>query len=46
MGDSPEAIPTRLTRGELADVVIINGGIADELENKGVLRAQYGSLVR
>jgi molybdate transport system substrate-binding protein len=39
MGDSPEAIPTRLTRGELADVVIINGGIAGELENKGLLRA-------
>ena len=39
MGDSPEAIPTRLARGELADVVIVNGGIADELENKGLLRA-------
>jgi len=39
MGDSPEAIPTRLARGELADVVIINGGIADELGNKGLLRA-------
>jgi len=39
MGDSPEAIPTRLARGELADVVIVNGGIADELENKELLRA-------
>ena len=39
MGDSPEAIPTRLARGELADVVIVNGGIADELGNKGLLRA-------
>src|SRR5215468_7188890 len=26
MGDSPEAIPTRLTRGEAADVVILDGG--------------------
>lgn len=39
MGDSPEAIPTRLARGELADAVIVNGGIADELENKGLVRA-------
>jgi len=39
MGDSPEAIPTRLARGELSDVVIVNGGIADELGNKGLLRA-------
>ncbi len=39
MGESSEAIPTRLARGELADIVIINGGIADELSNKGLLRA-------
>src|SRR5215470_16094590 len=39
MGDSPDAIPTRLARGELSDVVIVNGGIADELGNKGLLRA-------
>src|SRR6202008_776225 len=39
MGDSPEAIPTRLARGELSDVVIVNGGIADELGSKGFLRA-------
>ena len=39
MGDSPEAIPARLARGEHADVVIINGGIADELGNQGLLRA-------
>ena len=31
MGDSPEAIPTRLARGEDADVVILDGGAADEL---------------
>jgi molybdate transport system substrate-binding protein len=39
MGDSPEAIPTRLARGELADVVILDGGIAEELGNKGLVRA-------
>ena len=31
MGDSPEALPTRLMRGETADVVILDGGAADEL---------------
>ena len=31
MGDSPEAIPTRLARGEAADVVILDGGAADKL---------------
>src|SRR5437879_4360614 len=39
MGDSPEAIPTRLARGEMADVVILDGAPADELERKGVVRA-------
>ena len=39
MGDSPEAIPTRLARGETADVVILDGAAADELERKGVVRA-------
>ena len=39
MGDSPEAIPTRLARGEMADVVILDGGAADELAQKGVVRA-------
>ena len=29
MGDSPEAIPTRLARGEAADVVIMDGHGAD-----------------
>jgi molybdate transport system substrate-binding protein len=32
---SPEAIPARLTRGEPADVVILDGGAADEL---GIVR--------
>ena len=35
MGDSPEAIPTRLARGEAADVVILDGGAADELAKRG-----------
>ena len=39
MGDSPESIPTRLTRGEAADVVILDGGAADELIKRGLVRA-------
>jgi molybdate transport system substrate-binding protein len=39
MGDSPEAIPARLTRGEAADVVILDGGAADELAKRGLVRA-------
>jgi hypothetical protein len=39
MGDSPEAIPTRLARGEVADVVILDGGAADELGRRGLVRA-------
>jgi molybdate transport system substrate-binding protein len=39
MGDSPEAIPTRLARGEVADVVILDGGAADELGKRGLVRA-------
>ena len=55
MGDSPEAIPTRLARGEMADVVILDGGAADELAKRGVVRAgskvvlalsQIGMVVR
>ena len=55
MGDSPEAIPTRLARGEAADVVILDGGIADDLGKRGLLRAgskvelarsQIGMVVR
>jgi molybdate transport system substrate-binding protein len=38
MGDSPEAIPTRLARGEMADVVILDGNVADELANRGLVR--------
>jgi len=38
MGDSPEAIPTRLARGEVADVVIMDGDATDELGKRGLLR--------
>jgi molybdate transport system substrate-binding protein len=55
MGDSPEAIPTRLARGEAADVVILDGAMADELAQRGLVRAdskvifarsQVGMVVR
>jgi len=55
MGDSPEAIPTRLTRGETADLVILDGGAADKLGKQGLVRAdskinlarsQIGMVVR
>ena len=39
MGDSPEAIPARLLRGESADVVILDGGAADELGKRGLVQA-------
>jgi molybdate transport system substrate-binding protein len=39
MGDSPEAIPARLARGEAADVVILDGGAADELGRRDLVRA-------
>jgi len=39
MGDSPESIPTRLARGEAADLVILDGSAADALGSKGLLRA-------
>ncbi|MGZ5676426.1 MAG: substrate-binding domain-containing protein [Usitatibacter sp.] len=55
MGDSPEAIPARLARGEAADVVILDGAAADELGRRGLVRAdskvelarsQIGMVVR
>jgi molybdate transport system substrate-binding protein len=55
MGDSPEAIPARLARGEVADVVIMDGAAADELGARGLVRpdskvelalSQIGMVVR
>jgi molybdate transport system substrate-binding protein len=55
LGDSPEAIPTRLSRGEAADVVILDSGSADELAKRGLVqagtkillaRSQVGMMVR
>lgn len=40
MGDSPESIPTRLSRGEAADVVILDGAAADELGKRGLVRPE------
>ncbi len=45
LGDSPEAIPTRLARGETADVVILDGGSADDLAKRGVVRASSKVLL-
>ena len=39
MGDSPESIPTRLGRGEKADVVILDGKAAEALAARGLVRA-------
>ena len=45
MGDSPEAIPARLARGEAADVVILDGGAADELGKRGLVRADSKTVL-
>jgi molybdate transport system substrate-binding protein len=39
MGDSSEAIPARLARGESADVVILDAAAADELAKRGLVHA-------
>ena len=39
LGDSPEAIPNRLKRGEPADVIIGIGASLDELSQQGLVRA-------
>jgi molybdate transport system substrate-binding protein len=55
MGDSPEAIPARMKRGERVDVVIMVGAAIDELARQGLVRAgskvdparsQIGMVVR
>lgn len=40
VGDSPEAIPTRLARGEEADVVIMDGVGVDALNQRGLSRPE------
>jgi molybdate transport system substrate-binding protein len=40
MGDSPEAIPARLARGEIADVVILDAEAADALGRQGLVRPE------
>jgi len=40
LGDSPEAIPARLMRGEPADVVILDGAMADELAKRGLVKGE------
>jgi molybdate transport system substrate-binding protein len=44
-GDSPEAIPARLARGEAADVVILEGGSAEELGRNGFVRADSRTVL-
>jgi molybdate transport system substrate-binding protein len=39
MGDSPEAIPARLARGEAADIVILDGAAADKLGRRELVLA-------
>jgi molybdate transport system substrate-binding protein len=39
IGDSPEAIPTRLLNGQVADVVILDGEAAENLAKKGFVKA-------
>lgn len=55
LGDSPEAIPNRLKRGQFADVVIVTGASIDELSRQGLVRensridlarSQIGMVVR
>src|SRR3954462_13652321 len=53
MGDSPEAIPARLARGEPADVVIMDGESAERLTGQGIVttkvvlaRSLVGMVVR
>jgi molybdate transport system substrate-binding protein len=40
VGDSPEAIPTRLAKGEPADVVILDDSAANDLAKRGLVRAE------
>ena len=55
IGDSPEAIPTRLSKGQQADVVILDGESAESLGKRGLIKldsitvlaqSQIGSAVK
>jgi molybdate transport system substrate-binding protein len=55
LGDSPEAIPTRIKRGEPTDVVIMVGASIDDLSRQGLVsasskvnlaRSEIGMVVR
>ena len=39
IGDSPEAIPTRLTAGQQADMVILDGEAAENLAKRGLVKS-------
>ncbi|HXF77927.1 MAG TPA: substrate-binding domain-containing protein [Usitatibacter sp.] len=45
LGDSPEAIPARLARGEPADVAILDGSMADELAGRGLVDANTKTVL-
>src|SRR5690349_8178703 len=45
MGDSPEAIPTRLARGEPADVVIMDGHGSEELAKRGLVKGETRTIL-
>ena len=40
IGDSPEAIPTRLASGQQADVIILDGESAENLAKRGFVRPE------
>jgi molybdate transport system substrate-binding protein len=55
IGDSPEAIPTRLSKWQQADVVILDGESAESLGKRGLIKldsitvlaqSQIGSAVK
>ena len=45
MGDSPEAIPTRLARGEMADLVIMDGHGSEALAKSGQVRPESRKIL-
>ena len=45
IGDSPEAIPTRLAKGQHADVIILDGESAENLATRGLVRHNSISIL-